>query len=239
MSDTATIRTETLTKQFGRFTALLNVSIEIAQGDFVSIVGQNGAGKTTFLKILSTIIRSYQGNVQLFGIALRRAGADIRRRIGVVSHESLLYPDLTVTDNLTYYARLYSVSNRRERVTEVIQHLDLEFKAKSLVRSLSRGLRQRASLARAFLHEPDLLLLDEPFTGVDERAAGLVIDSLAGFKKRGGTILMVTHNIERGWDLADRMIIMQRGTLAFDTKTSTTTIDAFRARYKEILGVTA
>lgn len=239
MSDTATIRTETLTKQFGRFTALLNVSIEIAQGDFVSIVGQNGAGKTTFLKILSTIIRSYQGNVQLFGIALRRAGADVRRRIGVVSHESLLYPDLTVTDNLTYYARLYSVSNRRERVTEVIQHLDLEFKAKSLVRSLSRGLRQRASLARAFLHEPDLLLLDEPFTGVDERAAGLVIDSLAGFKKRGGTILMVTHNIERGWDLADRMIIMQRGTLAFDTKTSTTTIDAFRARYKEILGVTA
>lgn len=239
MSDTATIRTETLTKQFGRFTALLNVSIEIAQGDFVSIVGQNGAGKTTFLKILSTIIRSYQGNVQLFGIALRRAGADVRRRIGVVSHESLLYPDLTVTDNLTYYARLYSVSNRRERVTEVIQHLDLEFKAKSLVRSLSRGLRQRASLARAFLHEPDLLLLDEPFTGVDERAAGLVIDSLAGFKKRGGTILMVTHNIERGWDLADRMIIMQRGTLAFDTKTSTTTIDAFRARYKEILGVKA
>ena len=239
MSDTATIRTETLTKQFGRFTALLNVSIEIAQGDFVSIVGQNGAGKTTFLKILSTIIRSYQGNVQLFGIALRRAGADVRRRIGVVSHESLLYPDLTVTDNLTYYARLYSVSNRRERVTEVIQHLDLEFKAKSLVRSLSRGLRQRASLARAFLHEPDLLLLDEPFTGVDERAAGLVIDSLAGFKKRGGTIVMVTHNIDRGWHLADRMIIMQRGTLTFETRTSTTTIDAFRARYKEILGVEA
>ncbi|MCZ6766239.1 MAG: ABC transporter ATP-binding protein [bacterium] len=236
MSDTPTVRTEKITKQFGRFTALLNISIEIAQGEFVSIVGQNGAGKTTFLKILSTIIRTYEGDAQLFGSALRRAGADVRRRIGVVLHESLLYPDLTVADNLTYYARLYGVSNRHERVAEVIRRLDLDVKARSLVRSLSRGLRQRASLARAFLHEPDLLLLDEPFTGVDERAAGLLTDSLAEFKKRGGTIVMVTHNIDRAWHLADRMIILQRGTLAFETATSITTTDAFRTRYEEILG---
>jgi len=236
VSDTPTVSTEELTKQFGRFTALLNVSIDVAQGDFMSIIGRNGAGKTTFLKILSTIIRSYKGEARLFGSALRGSGADVRRRVGVVSHESLLYPDLTVADNLTYYARLYDVPNRAERVAEVIRRLDLEARTRSLVRSLSRGLRQRASLARAFLHKPDLLLLDEPFTGVDESAAGLLIESLADFTKRGGTTIMATHNISRAWHLANRMIVMERGAIAFDTQTSATSIDAFQARYKEILG---
>jgi heme exporter protein A len=224
-----------LTKTFGRFTALRALSLEVSPGEFVTIVGRNGAGKTTFLKIVSSIIRSYTGEVLLCGENLKDADEGTRRTIGFVSHESFLYKDLTVRDNLSFYARMYGVTGRDEKIEAVIRRVDLEPKSSVLVRALSRGMKQRLSLARAFIHEPNLLLLDEPFTGLDERASEILDAFLCEFKRSGGTVVMVTHDIERGWTHADRVVVFERGTIVNETYPKQTALDAFRNEYRKIL----
>jgi heme exporter protein A len=198
-------------------------------------VGRNGAGKTTFLKIVSSIIRSFTGDVILFGKNVKDADEDLRRRIGLVSHESLLYKDLTVHDNLMFYARLYEVPNPEERVREMIRRVDLEAKTSVLVRALSRGMKQRVSLARAFIHDPGILMLDEPFTGLDERASSILDSFLNEFKQAGGALLMVTHNIERGWRHADRVVVLDKGRVVYETSVEEKTFDEFRGEYLHIL----
>jgi heme exporter protein A len=198
-------------------------------------VGRNGAGKTTFLKIVSSIIRSFTGDVVLFGKNVKDADEDLRRRIGLVSHESLLYKDLTVHDNLMFYARLYEVPDPRERVREMIRRVDLEAKTSVLVRALSRGMKQRVSLARAFIHDPGILMLDEPFTGLDERASAILDSFLQEFKQAGGALLMVTHNIERGWRHADRVVVLDRGRVVHETSVEANSFDEFRSEYLRIL----
>jgi heme exporter protein A len=198
-----------LTKTFGRFTALRSLSLEVSPGESITIVGRNGAGKTTFLKIVSSIIRSYTGEVLLRGRNLKDADEAMRRTIGFVSHESFLYKDLTVRENLSFYARMYGVAERERTIDEIVRRVDLEAKSSVLVRALSRGMKQRLSLARAFVHGPSLLLLDEPFTGLDEGASEILDDFLAEFKRSGGTAVMVTHDIERGWKHADRVVVFR------------------------------
>jgi heme ABC exporter ATP-binding subunit CcmA len=227
--------TRNLTKSFGRFTALRSLSIEIPRGESLTIVGRNGAGKTTFLKIVSSIIRSYTGEVLISGKNLEQADEDTRRTIGFVSHESLLYKDLTVRDNLSFYARMYGVAGVDERVAEMIRRVDLEAKTDVIVRSLSRGMKQRASLARAFIHKPSILLLDEPFTGLDERASEILDRFLGEFKSAGGTLVMVTHDIERGWKLADRVVVFEKGKIVHETSPRGSSFDEFRTEYRRIL----
>ncbi len=224
-----------LTKSFGRFTALNSLSLDLAPGELLTIFGRNGAGKTTFLKIVSSIIRTYSGTVTLFGTNLKQADEATRRRIGFVSHESFLYKDLTVRDNLMFYARLYRIESRKDRIDEMISAVDLEAKTAVPVRALSRGMRQRLSIARAFIHEPDLLLLDEPFTGLDERAAGILDKFLDEFIRGGGAVMMATHDIERGWRHAHRVAVLDRGTVVKETSANDSTLDAFREEYREIL----
>lgn len=224
-----------LTKTFGRFTALRSLSLEVPEGQFLTIVGRNGAGKTTFLKIVSSIVRSYTGEVLLSGKDLKEADEDTRRKIGFVSHESLLYKDLTVRDNLSFYARMYGVPERDRKIDEIIRKIGLETKSSVLVRSLSRGMKQRLSLARAFIHAPSVLLLDEPFTGLDESASETLDELLAEFKGSGGTVIMVTHDIERGWNRADRVVVFERGTVVHEVSARATSLDAFRNEYRRIL----
>lgn len=224
-----------ITKTFGRFTALKSLSLDLALGEFLTIFGRNGAGKTTFLKIVSSIIRTYKGSAMLFGKDLKQADEDTRRRIGFVSHESLLYKDLTVHDNLSFYARLYRVPSRNAKIEEMIKKVDLEAKSAVTVRTLSRGMRQRLSLARAFIHEPSLLLLDEPFTGLDESASEILDRFLDEFIAGGGAVIMTTHDIERGWRHAHRVAVLDRGSVVYDTPTAASTLDAFREKYREIL----
>jgi heme ABC exporter ATP-binding subunit CcmA len=233
--ESSLLLTRDLTKTFGRFTALRSLSLEIPRGESLTIVGRNGAGKTTFLKIVSSIIRSYTGEVLISGKNLKTADEDTRRTIGFVSHESLLYKDLTVRDNLGFYARMYGVADRDRRIGEIIRRVDLEAKTDVLVRALSRGMKQRLSLARAFIHSPSILLLDEPFTGLDERASE-ILDSLLGeFKASGGTLVMVTHDIERGWKLADRVVVFEKGKVVHETSPRGSSFDAFRNEYRRIL----
>ncbi len=227
--------TRDLTKTFGRFTALRSLALQVAAGEFVTIVGRNGAGKTTFLKIVSSVIHSYTGEVTLDGKNLKNADDETRRRIGFVSHDSLLYKDLTVRDNLDFYARMYGVRERERRIDEMIRRVGLEAKTTVLVRALSRGMKQRLSLARAFIHGPSLLLLDEPFTGLDERAAEILDRLLAEFTQSGGTVVMVTHDIERGWKHADRVVVFEKGTVAYETRVRDSSFDAFRNEYRRIL----
>lgn len=233
--DSPLLLARNLTKTFGRFTALRSLSLDVPEGEFLTIVGRNGAGKTTFLKIVSSIVRSYTGEVLLGGKNLKDADEDTRRKIGFVSHESLLYKDLTVRDNLSFYARMYDVPERERKIDEIIRRVDLEAKASVLVRALSRGMKQRLSLARAFIHEPSILLLDEPFTGLDERASEILEEVLAEFKRSGGTVIMVTHDIERGWTHADRVVVFEKGTVVRQTSARETSIEAFKNEYRRIL----
>ncbi|MFQ5511555.1 MAG: heme ABC exporter ATP-binding protein CcmA [Candidatus Krumholzibacteriia bacterium] len=231
----AILRTRDLSKRFGSLTALHSASLQLDRGECLAVFGRNGAGKTTLLRIVATLIRSYTGGVYLFGQELNAAGDDIRRRLGFVSHESFLYEDLPVTDNLTFYARLYGLDRAEERVRRTIRDMGLEAKAAVPVRALSRGMKQRLSLGRAFLHEPELLLFDEPFTGLDERAADLLDGRIAEFKRGGGSLMMATHNAERGWRHADRAVVLDRGSVVYEAVVADTPFDAFRAAYRDIL----
>jgi heme ABC exporter ATP-binding subunit CcmA len=228
------LRTEALSKQFGNLTVLRSLSVTVQPGEFLTIFGRNGAGKTTFLKIVAGLVRSYTGDVVLFGENLNSTGNAARRRVGFVSHETFLYPDLTVRENLLFHARLYRIPDASRVVDRAIGDMGLEAKAAVPVRTLSRGMKQRVSLSRAFLHQPELLLLDEPFTGLDERAAEVLDQALQTFKAGGGSVLMASHDIARGWK-ADRVAVLDRGGLACETTVAQTTQDEFRATYRDIL----
>lgn len=234
-ANNAVLTTVDLSKQFGGFTVLRSASIDVAAGDFLTIFGRNGAGKTTLLKIVAGLTRSYRGSVRVFGSDLKRAGDSPRGRVGFVSHESFLYPDLTVYDNLLFYARLYRIPDTRSAVETTIATMDLEAKSASTVRSLSRGMKQRLSLGRAFLNKPELLLLDEPFTGLDERAAEMIDHTLGEVQAEGRTVVMATHNMERGWKRASRIAVLERGTFVYQSSVGETTFEDFRKRYRETL----
>lgn len=229
------LRTNQLTKHFGSFIALNATSLQLTRGECLTVFGRNGAGKTTLLKIIATLIRSYAGEVYLFDQELKKAGDDIRRRIGFVSHDSFLYEDLPVLDNLIFYARLYGLDDPAGRARRTINDIGLEAKTATPVRALSRGMKQRLSLGRAFIHEPEFLLLDEPFTGLDESAADLLDGRIAHFKAGGGSLMMATHNAERGWRHADHIAVLDRGTVVYESAVSDTSFDAFHATYRDIL----
>lgn len=234
-SDVPVLHARNLSKQFGHLSALRPLSVDVEKGASLGIFGRNGAGKTTFLRIAATLIRSFRGEMSLFGTPIREADGRIRSRLGFVSHESFLYPDLTVLENLLFYGRLYGLSGTEARARETVERLDLAPKATTPVRALSRGMKQRLSLGRAFLHRPELLLLDEPFTGLDERASEILDGLLDEFRRGGGTTVMATHDLERGWKHARRFIVLERGTIAVDSSVDAVSYDEFRTRYREIL----
>jgi heme ABC exporter ATP-binding subunit CcmA len=229
------IETSNLGKRFGRSVALRSITLSVQAGEFVAIFGRNGAGKTTFLRIVSSLVRSYSGDVHLFGEDLRKAGEKTRARIGFISHDGFLYGDLTVTDNLLFYARLYGVKRPRDRAERLIAQVGLEEKRDSAARALSRGMKQRLSLARAFIHEPELLLLDEPYTGLDEQACEILDTVLDEFIAGGGTALLATHNIERGMKRPHRVLVLDRGTVAFQAPASGINAEEFRKKYRELI----
>ncbi len=209
----AALEVEHLTKRFGRAAALTDVSLTVGAGETTLLLGPNGAGKTTLLRCASTLLKPQRGSVRIAGLDAARHGAAVRRRLAVLGHESFLYPDLSPLENLTFYARLYRLTAIEERVAALVDRLGLRGWAHRPVRTLSRGLLQRCALARVLLHEPDLLLLDEPFTGLDAAARALLSDVLREAHARGTAILMSTHDLELGLSLCQRAAVLAGGRL--------------------------
>ena len=229
------LETEALSKQFGRLYALRSVNMSVAGGEFVTIFGRNGAGKTTFLRIVSSLVRSYSGSVKLFGQNLKKAGEETRRRIGFLSHDSFLYKDLSALDNLIFFGKLYRIRPLKERVDNMLERVGLEAKRNMAVRTLSRGMKQRLSLARAFLHQPEFLLMDEPYTGLDEEACESLDGLFTEFVRTGGAIVLTTHNISRGLKHAHRIVVFDRGRIVHEASADTLGVDEFQELYKELI----
>jgi len=227
------IRTEGLTRRFGAVTALDRVSLRVQVGEAVAVFGPNGAGKTTLLRVIGTLLRPTGGRVWLFGQDLRSGSSALRRRLGVLSHQSFLYPDLTAVENLFFYARMFSLPDAARRVAESVERLELGEWAARPVRTLSRGMLQRCALARALIHRPDLLLLDEPFTALDRDAAAAIERLLREEQERGATVVLATHEVARGFAICQRAIILLRGALQWDGPISPAARAQFDGMYAE------
>ena len=211
-SDTMII-VKKLVKRFGLKTILRGVDFEVQPGEFVALLGPNGAGKTTLLRILASLSRPSLGEVNIAGYRLPQQAAQVRARLGVVSHLPLLYGDLSAEENLRFYARLFGIVNYELRITEVLEMTGLENRRRDLVRTFSRGMQQRLAIGRAVLHDPDVMLFDEPYTGLDQDASSMLDDVLKTVAAQGRTIVMTSHDLARAEDLATRFDILSRGVI--------------------------
>lgn len=204
-----------LQRRFGTAPVLRGIDLSVGRGECVALFGPNGAGKSTLLRTLAGLLRADSGSVEIFGLPLP-AGSALRRRIGYLGHDAFLYRDLDARENLAYYGRLFGVRGSA-RAEQLIADVGLERVATRRVAGYSRGMLQRLGLARAILHEPELLLLDEPLTGLDPEGARLLAGILAGLKAAGVTVLMATHDIDRALESATRAVVLGRGRVAWDS----------------------
>ncbi len=207
------IEVQRLMKRFGPKVVLRDLDFSARPGEFVALLGPNGAGKTTFLRILASLSRPTAGMVRVGGYSLPHEAAAVRRTLGVVSHQPLLYGDLTAEENLLFYARLYGIEHASERVREVLELVGLERRRRDLVRTFSRGMQQRLSIGRAILHDPQVLLFDEPYTGLDQDASAILDQILRTVAAQGRTILLTSHDLARTEDLATRFDVLSRGRI--------------------------
>lgn len=212
------IEVNKLTKRFGLKIILRGVDFHVQRGEFVALLGPNGAGKTTFLRILASLSRPSFGSVKVAGYSLPNESAQVRAKLGVVSHLPLLYPDLTAEENLQFYARMYGITNTQLRITDVLQLIGLEPRRKDLVRTFSRGMQQRLSIGRAILHQPEIILFDEPYTGLDQDASAMLDDLLRTIASHGQTVVMTSHDLIRAESLATRFDVLSRGTITASVK---------------------
>ena len=212
---TRAIEIRGLEKSFGGHRALRGVDLEVNRSDCLVVFGPNGAGKTTLLKILSTLLKPSAGNVMLDGIDIRDKPLQIRRMISMVSHQTFLYDDLTVFENLKFYGKMYDVADLEKRIGEVTAWAQLSPRLHDKVGTLSRGMQQRASLARAVLHNPLFLFLDEPEVGLDPHASDMVSDAIRNTTSGGRTVVITTHNLGRGLELGDKIVIIDRGKIIY------------------------
>lgn len=211
----AVIKAEGLTKSFGANLALKGIDLEIEEGDSLVIFGPNGAGKSTLIKILSTVMNPSSGSLTFKGRDLKNKAEEIRREIGLVPHQTLLYNNLTSQENLDFYCQMYDVPERKDRIAEVAGMMGITSRLNDRVGTLSRGLQQRVSVARALLHKPSIMLLDEPETGLDQEA---ITSVWAALEMRDGvkrTIVFTTHNLELGLNNCRRLLILDNGKIAY------------------------
>jgi heme exporter protein A len=203
-----------LVKRFGLKTILRGLDFSVESGEFVALLGPNGAGKTTFLRILATLSRPSLGVVKVASHHLPHEAAQVRAKLGVVSHMPLLYPDLTAEENLRFYGRMYGIGNMEARITEVLEMVGLDNRRKDLVRTFSRGMQQRLAIGRAVIHDPEVMLFDEPYTGLDQDASEMLDEVLRSVAAEGRTVVMTSHDLARAEDLATRFDILSRGVIA-------------------------
>jgi len=205
------VLTRGLSKHFGAVAALDRVDLSVAPAEALVVFGPNGAGKTTLIRILTLSLRAGGGTLKIADLDPATDHLEIRRRIGLISHQSLLYDQLSALENLAFFARLYGVDAPDRRAHELLDTIGLDHRADDAVGTLSRGMQQRVSIARALVHDPPVVFLDEPFTGLDPLAAAMLRSTLDGLRTRGRTVLLVTHNLRQGLELSDRWMLLARG----------------------------
>ena len=228
------IKIEGLVKNYGMLPVLRGATLQVGAGEFVTLVGSNGAGKTTLLRIVATLLAPTAGSVSVGGWPLPQHADKVRRYLGLVSHHALLYGDLTASENLMFFARLYNLPDREARVENALRTVGLLARQRDAVRTFSRGMTQRLTLARATLHEPDVLLFDEPYTGLDQEASNLLDDLLRREHARGRTILMITHDLVHGLNLCDRIAVLSRGKIVADIERDSMPAAEFVDYYADI-----
>ncbi len=233
------IEVHRLYKRFGPKTVLRDLDFQVAQGEFVALLGPNGAGKTTFLRILSSLSRATLGEVKIAGHRLPHQAAEVRQRLGVVSHMPLLYGDLTAEENLQFYGRLYSIPTLQQRIEAILEQVGLLNRRKDLVRTFSRGMQQRLAIGRAVLHDPEVLLLDEPHTGLDQDACEMLDGALKQVAARGRTVVMTSHDLARAQELASRFDVLARGRIQASVQVNSLPQDGVLAFYRQTLEATS
>lgn len=231
------VQTTALTKHFGRRVAVDGIDFTLDGGDCLAVFGPNGAGKTTLLRLVAGLLKPSGGAVRLGGVDVRRDTA-ARARVGLISHYSMLYAPLTVRENLQFTARLYGLENAAEAIAVSLQRLEIADRANTPVRTLSRGLQQRVSIARAIVHQPAVLLLDEPYSGLDESGAAALTALLRGLTQSGATLIIVTHNVAEGLALATHAGIMAAGRFVRFERQRDSAFDAQRyaSEYRALVG---
>ncbi len=235
----AVIETHKLVKRFGLKTVLRGLDFKVEAGEFVALLGPNGAGKTTFLRILASLSRPTFGQVRVAGLHLPNQAASVRRRLGVVSHLPLLYGDLTGEENLRFYGRMYGVSHLESRLSEVLDLVGLAARRKDLVRTFSRGMQQRLAIGRAVLHDPEVMLLDEPHTGLDQEACLMLDKVLREVAARGRTVVMTSHDLARAAELASRFDVLSKGIILASAQRGDFETDQLLHFYRQVLNDSA
>ncbi|MFZ3166372.1 MAG: ABC transporter ATP-binding protein [Candidatus Methanoperedens sp.] len=195
---------------------LRNIDLKIEKGEFLTIFGPNGAGKTTLIKIMATLVTPTSGKVLIEGLDIKENPIEIRKKIGVISHETYLYTELTAAENLRFFGKMYDTPRLEERIDELIKQVGLTYRKNDRVRTFSRGMKQRLSIARALIHDPPILFLDEPYTGLDQHAIATFDKILGGMNAMDKTRVLISHDIEHGISLCDRAIILTGGHIAHE-----------------------
>jgi heme exporter protein A len=213
MFDFDSLTIDDVSRSFGRRRALVRVSLTCRSGEIVGLLGPNGAGKSTLLAILSTLLAASSGQVRYGTLDARTAGPGLRARLGLLGHDLYLYPELTARENLEFFARLYGLPGRRDLVAAALARAGLSDRANDVVSGFSRGMRQRLALERALLHAPRLLLLDEPFTGLDDASGHALVERLRGLRREGGIIVLATHDLDLAEGVLDTVAVLREGRL--------------------------
>ncbi|MDO4442568.1 MAG: ABC transporter ATP-binding protein [Slackia sp.] len=234
MTDALEIRG--LTKVFGDRKALDKVTFSLPEGAFLSIFGPNGAGKTTLLRMLSTLARPTSGSIRVMGQDAKEEPDKVREHIGLISHNSMLYPDLTALENLMFAARLYGVEEPEQRVRTLLRAVELDHRRFDTVRTFSRGMTQRLSIARALINDPDVVFLDEPYAGLDPHATE-IFDTLLADLRDGRTFVMVSHDLQKGFDACTHALVLARGRVVAFAPKEELDFDEFTQLYRKTVGM--
>ena len=220
MADTALISISNLHKRFGRKAVLRGVDLAVEQGKVVALLGPNGAGKSTLINTICGLSKPDRGDIQLGGVSLDRAGHEIRRYIGLVTHSPLLYDNLSAEENLLFFAKMYDLVEPQNRIETVLRAVDLWPRRRDTVRTFSRGMTQRLAIARAVLHSPPVLLLDEPDTGLDQESSQMLHDLVRQLGASDRAILLTTHNLDRAVDWSDSVCLLANGKIVHQESTA-------------------
>lgn len=223
-------------KTFGDRKALGEVTLSLPQGAFLSIFGPNGAGKSTLLRVLATLARPTSGSVRVLGIDAKEEPDRVRGRIGMVSHQAMLYPDLTALENLEFYARMYGVADPADRSRALLRRVGLDHRRFDAVRTFSRGMTQRLAIARALVHDPAILFLDEPYAGLDPHAVE-IFDGLLEDLREDRTFVMVSHDLRKGFDACTHALVLARGKVVAFGARERIEFEAFSRLYRETVGM--